>query len=300
MIKIEEISPDDYYSNYIRIKYFNLNEKKILWRNFNICFYCQKYNRKSNPDLFKQNAHAVSSYFNSNLYNYDECDVCNNFFSNKFETKLSLFFDPIKSFIFQNHKFKQQDSFYYNKNGDVILHPNFIKSIDQENRIAHITIKQPSISILDIYCCLLKMGLSVFNRNQRREVSKPLKLLSLDLNYQTKLRHLNHYFLFGIHNEYSTEDSIAIYTNKSKLNLPKYFIFIKHHRFYFQLFIPFINDDATFNKLSPTTFQFGSETNFNSIYFVSNFIEKGEINLALKSTNEEKFENYITKNNLRK
>ncbi|MBM9592041.1 hypothetical protein JWG41_16450 [Leptospira sp. 201903075] len=300
MIKIEEISPPSYYSHYNKITYFNLNEKRTLWKTFTKCFYCQKNNRISNPSLFKQNAHAVSSYFNSNLYNYDECDECNKLFANKLETKFSLFFDPIKSFLFQNHKFKQQENFYYNKNGDVIIHPNFIKSIDQKNRIAHITIKRPAISILDIYCCLLKMGLSVFNRIQRKEVSKSLNLIALDFNYQNKLRHLNHFFLYGIYNENSTEDSIAIYKNTSKLNLPKYFIFIKHHRFYFQLFIPFINDDATFNILPPMTRIIGSETNFNSANFVSNFIEKGEINLALKATDKEKFENYIIKNNFKK
>lgn len=175
----------------------------------------------------------------SRLYNYDECDECNIHFANCYENELSLFLNPIQGLLKNNHKFDQNGARYYNKDGDIFIDPKFITNINYEIRTITCEYTAPVLDNLDIYCALLKMALSVFDREKRKIIQDSIDLLFRDFNKQIEMRFKNHFILFGMNNELSQKTTVSLYKRHTKENCPLYFLFIQHRRFFYQIYLPF-------------------------------------------------------------
>lgn len=282
------------------------SENETLWCENKVCFYCKKCNRDKDKKLFKMRAHAVSKMFESRLYNYDECDNCNILFSNKYESALGLFFNPLKSLVISGpHKHKDANIAFQNINGDFYVTPTSIVSINlEQNSITH-RVTKPRIDYLDIYCALLKMSCSIFPRTHRSLIEEALKLLSFDSKMRDLARVAQLFGLWGINDEKSRERKIYLFRRRTNYPCPDYMCFIQYYRFYFQVYIPFSSTfpDSTCNiepwqRIVPYQNLSDIQGVRAKIFYTNQIEEKEVIHFTTVSTNKVMFENYLKSNGL--
>jgi len=216
------------------------------------CRFC----KKSSPDVkFSKEAHAFPELIgNKILISSDECNDCNNLFSETIEDNLAKFLGVQRTIAFTKGKggvpsYKSPDKqtrWDVGKDGKVAISSvvgDETVTLDQENKKLTIkTIRQPHIR-RSAYKCFVKMALSVMEESDFANMTETIGwLLSREDNIQAN-------FFIALHTFISGESgfkniTFALFRRKAHVqNVPQYSFFIAWGKFTYQIFLPFAEGD---------------------------------------------------------
>jgi len=245
-----------YADNYdIALKHLDEPRKiKIAAINPGQCRYCK---RESPYAKFTKEAHAFPQLIgNDILISSDECDDCNEFFSETIEDNLAKFLGIQRTIALTKGKngvpsYKspnKQVRWDVGKDGKIAISSvigDESVAIDQENKKLTVkTIRQPHIR-RSAYKCFVKMALSLMSEPDLNNMTETIDwILKREDKIQTKSFVALHTFVSGAAG--FKHITFALFRRKPLIeNVPQYSFFIAWGRFTYQIFLPFSSGDKT-------------------------------------------------------
>ena len=237
------------------------NSKTLIAKNKRICRFCGK----SSPDVsFKNEAHIIPQLLGNKKFLSDfECDTCNSTFS-KYENDLANFLGPYRTFssmegrngvpAFKDIKNQIRIS-KENKNIDIIGNISTEQvNYNPDKKETIITCHGNSFVPLNVFKCLLKIGLSFVDNEDIPNIKETFSLLTelnSKVNNQTK-------FIFQVHQYFipgNIQNNVYVYIYRKKKFLTTYpapsLVFIFHIRnLIIQLYVPFHENDKFMNDVN--------------------------------------------------
>ncbi len=250
---------DNFFSNYEPVNGIVCNQQtKTFYENGEnyLCRFCGK--RK--PEVkFSNDAHIIPQLLgNQYLLSKFECDSCNALFG-KYEEALSYCVGPFTSFMKVGNrnrkgapKFKDQNSGIeiFSENEKIHIHSNK-PVVDEKNMTAKIVVNKYSYIPLNVYKCLLKIGISLVNANELLKYGQSLLFLNSN-KYDRNLKELRLFRMFAyfVQGPLFPKPAAFLFKRKnsnSRKYIPKHTLLLYFPNHMYQIFLPFYLDDIVPN-----------------------------------------------------
>lgn len=216
-----------------------------------VCRFCGKTFQQTS---FKNVAHAIPELIgNKILISFEECDICNNLFSN-YENELASYLNFARPAV--GVKGKKGYPKYKDNKGLQIEHKetNQIKiqdilgsgnvSIDEENKEILVNGVRGAYIPQYVYKCFVKMALSIMKNDQLENFKETIKWLK-DIKGDGNGVPLKCYYQFipGVKPFVDIEMCLAYRKNTSSENTPYCIFCVGFANYYYQIYIPFASPD---------------------------------------------------------
>ncbi|MES2138894.1 MAG: hypothetical protein V4511_04260 [Bacteroidota bacterium] len=222
----------------------------------NFCRYCGKSDKET---TFRQDTHLLPELIGENdILTYDECDICNNLFSD-YESSFSTFIRPYITLLGVKGKRKVPafQSRTVNRNEDTrttLLHREentkelHIQTLDDyriniDTKTVDLVFRKPPYIPLKVYKSLLKIGLSLLPQEFDNFNSQSFAWL---VNKQDDLNFISHAFISTLKKKYFKEPSADLYRAKKIFDeeneYPEHILILYFANQVIQIFLPFSHE----------------------------------------------------------
>lgn len=249
-----------FFDNYVEeVTLGNVN-KRIRHKKQNLrqCRFCNKAYLLPHT-RFSNDAHIIPEFLgNKHLTSDFECDSCNNKFSlweNDFRNYLGII-PTVTRTIGKKNKIPKTKSVgivvggmdgFQIDNELISIFKNEVDNqnlqFDLENGITTLNFKKNKYTPLNVYKCLLKMGLSCLNNKDVRGYRLLLAMLYNGDDTITRFAkvHLTQYKFLSV---FTPTPSITLYRrNGDELNIPKHFCIFQYQHLVYQFYLPLHEND---------------------------------------------------------
>lgn len=250
---------------------------------FQICRFCNE----KDPSKFKSKAHIIPEFTgNKKLIHYCECDTCNNKFS-KYERDL-FNFGGIKNIIvgikgkkkYPKHiDYKNNFSIQSSEDGLIINEhkPNDVIKV-KNGKLASISSETVKFSPRNVQKALVKIALSMMDKNELYKFSKTMEWLSNPEDSLTEEKHPC-FILIERENKIGLKKPAAMLMKRKRdYNSPEYSMLFYYSLFAIQIFIPFNEADKNLDyndiKLPLSTLVVCDLKNFKEVKFEHYYMTK--------------------------